>query len=262
MKVDAQLLTNLIKARYPAPAYVFLPQVANGTGRFKSRTADALVMGVWPSRGLELIGFEVKVYRSDWLSELRRPEKAHAVAQFCDKWFIVAPSTTVVKLEELPPAWGLLVMKSTGRSLAVARQPKDKEEVAPLTRSFLAALLRNALAEIIPRGEINDQLNAQWQSGFDAGKAQANQQQQFASRNAESLAASVKKFEEVSGIRIDSYNGQNIGEAVRRVRQYSQADHVRQLETLRRIAQELVDKADNGLRDYAAQPQRVVRRKR
>lgn len=55
-----------LRGRYRAPAYALLEQVANGTGWKADRFADAVVMSLWPSRGLTVTGFEVKVSRHDY----------------------------------------------------------------------------------------------------------------------------------------------------------------------------------------------------
>lgn len=74
---------------YKGSPWTFLPQVRSATGWHRQRTADAIAMSVWPSRGLHLYGFEVKVSRSDWLKELRTPEKADEICAFCDFWYVV-----------------------------------------------------------------------------------------------------------------------------------------------------------------------------
>ena len=52
-----------LKTRYNSPEYCLLPQVRNSTGySSKVRTADAIAMSLWPSRGLTLTGFEAIWY--------------------------------------------------------------------------------------------------------------------------------------------------------------------------------------------------------
>ena len=61
-------LIEKLSRKYRPPEWAFLVQVKNGVGwTRKDRTADALAMSLWPSRGLELHGFELKSRRSDWL---------------------------------------------------------------------------------------------------------------------------------------------------------------------------------------------------
>jgi len=75
---------DALRYRHRPPAWAFLEKVRNGTGYQRdARTADAIAMSVWPSRGLTLHGFEVKVVRGDWLRELRDPEKADEFFKYC-----------------------------------------------------------------------------------------------------------------------------------------------------------------------------------
>ena len=71
-------LTSLLRARYAKKGrrhqWIFLTNVRDTTGRPKGsrrRYADAVAMNLWPSKGLALHGFEIKVSRSDFLTELR-----------------------------------------------------------------------------------------------------------------------------------------------------------------------------------------------
>ena len=88
--------------------YAYLEQVRNQTGFTdkRLRIADAITMGLYPSRGLYIEGYEVKVSRSDWLSELKQPEKADDIAGYCHYWWIVAPKD-IITVDEMPHDWGL-----------------------------------------------------------------------------------------------------------------------------------------------------------
>lgn len=100
----ARLKRHYIKPGELMPGGMFLPEVTLG-----SRRADALYVGFFRSRGKFLVGHELKVARSDWLHELDQPEKAEVWAQECHQWYAVAPSTAIVRPEELPHGWGLMV---------------------------------------------------------------------------------------------------------------------------------------------------------
>lgn len=80
--------------------------------------------------------------RSDWLSELKQADKSIPVAQYCDRWFVVAPDG-IVKREELPRGWGLLV--ATDDAVRVSVQAPQNEDVKAPSRTFLASLLRRAV---------------------------------------------------------------------------------------------------------------------
>ena len=146
-------LTVALREKYQPPTFAFLPQVADGTGSNKSRTADAIVMGLWPSRGLDIIGFEIKVSRSAWLQELKKPAKAESIARFCDQWYVVVADVGIVKDGELPSAWGLMAPRGNGKLWTHKEAPMKEAE--PITRRFLAAILRNAACWTVPKVEID-----------------------------------------------------------------------------------------------------------
>lgn len=137
-RYTSQEMMTLLENTFQAPEYAVFEQVANSTGFSGTRYADAMVMGLWPSRGLTLIGIEIKVDRSDWLSELKNPKKADDMAKFCDGWAVVAPAGCVQE-GELPDTWGLYVPARVALS---CKKAPPKLVAEPMTREFLAALLR------------------------------------------------------------------------------------------------------------------------
>lgn len=130
-------LHDMIARKYPAPEWATTFEVANRTGS-ASRYADAMAFNLWNSRGHALLGFEIKVSRSDWLRELKDPAKSAPIQRFCDRWFVVT-EPGIVKLDELPLTWGLMERKSRGLSV-VKDAPKLKPE--KLSRDFVAAFCR------------------------------------------------------------------------------------------------------------------------
>lgn len=72
-----------------------------------------LVVACWGSLKWARRGFEVKVSRSDWLKELRRPEKALDALAWLDYWSVAAPPG-IVREGELPAGWGLVEVRETG----------------------------------------------------------------------------------------------------------------------------------------------------
>lgn len=127
--------------KFCSPEYALFYEVANATGSAARRSADAIAMGLWPSRGLSLQGFEIKVSRSDWRTEMKNPAKAEEIAQFCRYWWIVTPPG-IVQEGELPEGWGLYEVHGNG--LRCVKQAPVNEGVVPITMPFLAALLRRA----------------------------------------------------------------------------------------------------------------------
>ncbi len=151
-----------LAATYCAPEWALIPDVASGTGSTARRRADAVALNLWPSRGLEVRGFEIKVSRSDLGRELKQPEKAEAISRYCHTWWIAAPAG-MVKPEELPLGWGLV--EANGNGCRTKRAAVPREDVAQPTRHFTAALIRAAHAEVedmrkewVPRAEIFDRI--------------------------------------------------------------------------------------------------------
>jgi hypothetical protein len=138
--------------------YAVAEHVRSHGGFDARRTADFVAMDLWPSKGFALHGHEVKVSRSDWLGELRQPEKSAEFIPYMTYWWIVAGHNDIVRKDELPPGWGLLIATLRRPTvyhwqrdgtptepqpvLRVARQAKRNEKQLPLTPTRIAALLR------------------------------------------------------------------------------------------------------------------------
>lgn len=150
-KKTANLIT-LLAEHYPGPNYAFLPEFRGGTGFDRTSSADAIAMHLWPSQGLELIGFELKTSRSDWLRELKQPNKADPIKQFCDRWYLVTDDPEIVRhwsLEpensEVPADWGYMTLDHSSYPYKLkARKEAPKLEPKPIDRLFLASLMRRA----------------------------------------------------------------------------------------------------------------------
>lgn len=122
------------------PRFAFAEHVKSAAGHDAPRCADFVAMDLWPAQGLPLHGHEVKVSRSDWLTELANPAKAEAFRPYMDYWWLVVPEDRIVR-GDLPDGWGLMV--AAGRSVRVRRPAPRNRAVLPLPREMLAPLLRS-----------------------------------------------------------------------------------------------------------------------
>lgn len=192
---------------FKAPEYAYLPQVRNGTGFQNTvRTADALVLSLWPSRGLDLMGFEIKVSRGDWLKEKKNPEKAEEIIQYCDRWWIVTSDATIIRDGELPENWGWRYWNGD-RWKIVKEAPKLKAKA--ISRDFLCAMLRQATTSMIPEDAIHERIKAA------AEAARGAKDYQF-----QELKDRVEEFEKASGVNLSGgyrWHAGQVGEAVRAV---------------------------------------------
>jgi hypothetical protein len=212
-------LTVLLRERFAAPEYAFMPHVRNGTGytRRTTRTADALSMSLWPSRGLDLHGFELKSDRADWVREKENPEKAEEIARFCDRWWIVVGRLDIVQTGELPSMWGLLAPKA-GKLVVVKEAPKL--EAKPLDRAQLAAILRRAAECVVPKVEIDAEMQRRISEIQERADKEVERLVDGKTRHlrhdVERYERYLEEFQKASGIDIrGAWQLGRIGEAVR-----------------------------------------------
>lgn len=186
-KLTERAVLDLLRQRHTASGnggageHAFLPHVRNAAGFDATRTFDAVAVNLWPSRGLVIHVYEVKVSRSDWRRELAKPDKAEDACRVADRFSIVAPAGAVHD-GELPPTWGLIEVRGDGTD---AKPWKLREKSgAPLLhdqptrtkdvpRGLLVGLLRSAPGAV-PGGKnpspAEKELRATWSEGFDAGR--------------------------------------------------------------------------------------------
>jgi hypothetical protein len=188
-------IREALRKRYAMPEYVLMEEVRDGAGFSSKRSADAVAMGTWPSRGLNILGFEIKAHRSDWLRELKDPAKADPIARYCDFW-IVATVPGVVKEVELPATWGCLELRSNG--MHWLKEPVKNAQPAPLDRSFVAAMMRRC-------GELDERRKGELIAA-EILKAHADAKQDIErevkdrSRELEELKARLAKVKEATGL--------------------------------------------------------------
>lgn len=223
--------------RYSGEAWALFWEVPDATGRDKMRTADAIAMSLWPSRGLVLHGHELKASRADWLKELKQPEKAESICRFCDHWWIVA-GPDVVRDGELPPTWGLIVLNGRGLVQTVAAPALTPQ---PIDRMFLAGLLRAATktAAKDDQAVIRAARNAGYQEGLKAATKPSGDDLRL-----EKLTEAVASFEKASGVSIHHWSDNT--DAGRRVKEVIENDKLllqsrRELGEVKRCSARLVE---------------------
>ena len=136
-------LLEILRSKYYHEKYAFIQEFRGGTAWTRESRADAIVMGLWPSIGLELIGFELKVSRADWLREIKNPNKCEPIKQFCDQWYLVVYDGGICKDwdGELPDDWGYMI-RDFDKILVKKEAPKLNPK--PIDKPFLASIMRLA----------------------------------------------------------------------------------------------------------------------
>ena len=218
---------------YPAREYALLPQVANATGFAANRHCDALALSLWPSRGIHLHGFEIKVCRGDWARELKNPAKAEEIASRCNYWWIVA-TKGCVKNEELPELWGLMTWDATKKVLHKVKHAKFRE-AERLDLPFLAAMMRRAQEVVAPDAALIEA----HAKGLEEGKKAGAVNRTYEAQDYAKLKANVAAFKKASGVDLTGWkSGRELGEAVEMV---INGSVVRNANALRKIATKILE---------------------
>lgn len=148
--VPESVMVDLLLARhgqvgYSAHRYAVadhVPSVAFGA----ARVCDFMALDCWQGRDIyPLHGFEIKGSRSDWLTELRQPDKAETFKRYCHRWWLVVSDQRIVRDGELPRDWGLLVVTG-GRLRQVQAAAKLHPEPMPwpMVVAFTRAVAKTA----------------------------------------------------------------------------------------------------------------------
>ena len=159
-KQTTAALTRTLRRRYSTrnnhglPRYIGAEQVplyCPETG--KMRYADYLAVdsqteeilqagGTYKRMSAPVHGFEIKATRSDWLTEHRTGgAKSLTWRERCHYWWLVAPTVDVIRPEEVPPGWGLMV--GTTRLRAVVK-PERVEPTQPIDAPLMLTIARYA----------------------------------------------------------------------------------------------------------------------
>lgn len=206
--MTADEIKAALRGRYAPPAWGFLEEVADATGAAARRRMDGLAMALWPSRGFEIHGFEIKVSRSDWARERASPEKLEGLIEFCDRFFLATP-VGLIQPGEVPKGWGLMEVMANGvtrtKVQPVERKPK------PVDAYFVAAMVRRACEKVdgmIPRTEVRAEVQAKLAEATEYAV-------KHVAFDLKELREKVERFAKESGVDIEhTWSLGQVGQAV------------------------------------------------
>lgn len=221
-KVTSADIRKAMLSRWTAQEWAIMWEVAPATGAVgNQRYADAVMMSLWPSRGLELHGVEIKVSRADWKREAADPTKAERVGAYCDRWWVHVAPKVIHDLSEVPPAWG--VREFDGKAWKTLREAARTDAKA-IDRGFLASLLRRAdgsrRSEVQRAADemIRDQREAIEKRIADSVAAKVAPME----RSIETYRSIIAEFEKASGLTFRGFSAagdaQEIGRLVKWVK--------------------------------------------
>ena len=114
--------------------WVFIPEAPGGI--------DALAVSCFMSTKYKCVGYEVKVSRTDFMAELRAPDKTKRSAFCCTQFFFACPAGLIKPVEVADP-YGLVYVNENGRTRMVKRSSMPPTQP---TWHFLGALIRRITA--------------------------------------------------------------------------------------------------------------------
>lgn len=243
VKYTAADMRARLREYHSGPEWVVQFEVGNATGSNVTNHADAVAMSIWPSRGYKIIGYEIKVNRSDWIRELKQLHKAEAVGKFCDAWCLVAPADIVHEVE-VPETWGWLV--PAANSLRIRKQPAVVK-AQELNRAFIAAMIRRS------HGEIDNLVDQKLKRLRAEDRERFQNELERALKNRlhdlEGLKKAVAEFEAQSGLHIKSWNGGDLGKKVKMLDTIS-ADKWQGIPQIIRTLQQNATELEKAYRDF------------
>lgn len=238
-----------LRARFCGPEWALFFEVGDATGGRHNRWADAVAINLYPSRGLEINGFEIKVSRGDWLRELKNPEKSAPVQRYCDRWWIVCPPA-VIAPGELPPTWGHYEIQPGGKIRQVVAAPKLTAQ--PVTRDFVAAMLRRASE--VDSGLVEAAVNVEIKRLRDSDEKRIAREIELRTSHTTELKARIDEIESVSGVQINRWcNSEEIGKAVRVVMTSGVLKTYGGVHALREHADRIIKQCDEALALFPAE---------
>lgn len=201
----------------------------------ENRRVDAVAVSAWPSRGYEVVGFEVTASRSDWLSELDDPGKSKWWMERCDRWYLVAP-THVANKDELPKNWGWLRLNNGGQLRKVVQAPELEPGVDRKLVGVLARQLDDAWGDRPAEKAIQNAYEEGHEDGYRRGKRDhSDRRTQRMAEKVEEYEEAIDTFQDFTGIRLRGWNTQeNAEEAGRLVQALQQMDDTEQ-EVMRKL---------------------------
>ena len=135
-----------IAFRHPSDRWICIFELRTGTGYGKDneQRLDAWAMNMWPSSGLEKITYEFKISKSDFKSEIAKPNKRRKGMSLSNRFYFVTPPY-LVDPDEIPAHCGLIWVDHLGQHEVVLTAPW-RDTVGP-TWAFLGSVYRRSVGQ-------------------------------------------------------------------------------------------------------------------
>lgn len=244
--VSAAVTTGAImvalRERFCSPEFSFFEEVGD-SGSGSGVYADGVAINMWASRGYAITGFEVKASRSDWLRELKKPEKSEPILSKCDYWYLVA-AEGVYQDDEVPVNWGILSFKD-GKLREKRKAPKL--EPKEITRAFVAQMFRRGHAK--EERDISARVAKALQSDRDAYQKRVDEAVARKTRELKEQADKWAKLsKEISGH--EWLSADDVINAVRAVQKAGVLGTYRGLDSVAQNLRQALREVEDGLKHF------------
>ena len=135
--------------RRNAVEWIGFPEMRVSTGYDRGeQRIDYWEMNMYPGESYKRLGYEIKVSRSDFASELKRPQKRRPALMLCNRFYFIAPAG-IVPLDKLPIDSGLIEVKRQPAGHLSIRTVCEAPwlDTEPPPWGFVASLVRRAMKE-------------------------------------------------------------------------------------------------------------------
>lgn len=172
--ITAKDIRKLLAERYKDPRqYAVAYEVGNSTGGSQFRRLDVVAVNCYESKGFAIEGIEIKVSRADLMREVQDASKHNVFFDNLDYYSVAIPAG-IVKLDELPAAWGVYTVKDS--NLRTTRKPKPlhDEGLKAIDKGFAAALCRCMATQSPAKADLDELIRSTrelgYQEGFEAAR--------------------------------------------------------------------------------------------
>jgi len=139
--LDSNKVLEVLRNKHNPDEFAFFSElrIGGGYGKDSEQRFDAWAINYRPSKQNKTICYEIKVSRSDFFNEIKKPFKRRAGLRLANEFYFVVPAG-MLKVEEIPPECGLMEVHPEGYITTVIHAPF--RNVLPPTFNFLATICR------------------------------------------------------------------------------------------------------------------------
>lgn len=114
--ISAKEIVEHLRKRHPQPEWSFFHELRLGSGFSKKaqKRVDAWALNCYPSSKHLKIAYEIKVYRQDFLKEIKDPKKRQEALNLSNQFYFVAPKG-VIRIDEVPLECGYIEIDENQR---------------------------------------------------------------------------------------------------------------------------------------------------